>query len=250
MPRSRESLDISFTQNQLQQFAQDVDSLCVPSHIPILDHPPDRFTFLRDYVWPSRPCIIRNAILNPQSNLGNPLILTLEDLIQICGENKKGEEMKITVDVTPDGRGDCVRSVLMDTQSDGSIQKMFVKPLQVQMTLSSFRDELRKGYSNLFTKSTTAKEDEEDQRENRNEPQQTCDAQGLALLSISHSSNTLPLSQSPSIYNNLPQGVYYYSLQNNFVYVVYFLHFGIRVLCILPPTFSLLKMRSVQVLLK
>jgi len=221
--------DISFTSQQLQQFSEDVGSLCVPSHIPILDNPPDRFTFLRDYVWPSRPCIIRNAIVTHSLTQHTPLLLTLDDLI-----HHVGPDMIITVNVTPDGRGDCIRSVI--TQQDGSSmkKKMFVKPQQIEMTLTSFRDQLRKkershhgnATANSFNRnnhtnsrnaipSWTRLENEEDEKEEEQASQPIMeeprtDEQGLAIFSASTSTSTCTKTEIvPS------HGVYYYSLQNN-----------------------------------
>ena len=45
-----------------------------------------------------------NAIPSNQKD-DMPLTITLDDIIDVVGENTK-----ITVDVTPDGHGDCVRS--------------------------------------------------------------------------------------------------------------------------------------------
>lgn len=87
------------------------------------------------------------------------MTLALDDIIDHLGES-----FKITVDVTPDGHGDSVRTVayevegaetnglddvnrrgLMspDGKSKESVQKMFVKPHEQEMTVAEFRHLLR-----------------------------------------------------------------------------------------------------------
>jgi hypothetical protein len=95
----------------------------VSSHISPLE-------FCRDHVQCSRPCIIRNAILDEQTQ--SPLILALDDILEILDPYKT----ILTVDVTPDGHGDCVRT-------DGSQQELFVTPNECQMSLLEFRTRLR-----------------------------------------------------------------------------------------------------------
>lgn len=125
------------------------------------------FLYFTDYVHPKVPCIIRNAI--PSSSLNNNLLdssnnedgqlsLTLDDII-----NYVGEQIKLTVDVTPDGHGDAVRTVSYtvgdseDTEGDEPttsesfdsnhrgerLKKMFVKPHEQEMSLAEFRSLLR-----------------------------------------------------------------------------------------------------------
>jgi len=104
----------------LESFSQDVDSLWTihsnrDNNVAVLDAPPDAFTFLRDFVSMSRPCIIRNAI--PQSsrqqrhrnnetnnsftdsnNRNNgkplssvPLTLSLDELVDVCHPHPRNE---------------------------------------------------------------------------------------------------------------------------------------------------------------
>ena len=110
-----------------QKFAEDVRYLW-QKPIPILEHPPDPLTFCRDYVQASRPCIIQNAILDDS---GNPLHLTLEDILSKLGPGKI-----LTVDATPDGQGDAVR-----TTENG--EEIFVQPQERQMSLEQFLKHLR-----------------------------------------------------------------------------------------------------------
>jgi len=98
--------------------------------IPVLDSPPSPIRFLRDFVALSRPCIIRNAVADKD---GNPLTLTLEDL---------RPDVKLTVDITPDGHGDCIR--LVGDGNDKSKQ-IFVQPEQRNVTVAAFRQHLRRG---------------------------------------------------------------------------------------------------------
>jgi len=151
-------------EEQLSALSDDVGSLwCRP--IAILEHPPDSFSFLRDYVHPNVPCIIRNAI--PSNSTATttktsttattttttskhrtdkrqtPLHLTLEDILEIIGRDEE-----ITVDVTPDGHGDCVRSVRCREDfpdgTTGTMRRMFVKPHEQVMTMGEFRRCLRR----------------------------------------------------------------------------------------------------------
>eukprot|EP00980_Cylindrotheca_fusiformis_P011112 scaffold2553_cov138-Cylindrotheca_fusiformis.AAC.20 len=86
--------------------------------------------FSRDFVQCSRPCIIRNAFLDDG---GNPLLMTLDDICDVLDR----DETILSVDVTPDGHGDSVR-----TLNDGS--KLFVQPSECDMTLREFTRRLRR----------------------------------------------------------------------------------------------------------
>ena len=157
--RNKEASLRATLDNALDLLSDDVGSLWAVAQqqqgIPILDRPPSPLTFLRDYVHPSRPCIIRNCIPAQDRKVGEderPLIFTLDDLVDICDENKSAGtcseegDIMLTCDVTPDGHGDCVRSVLsLDLNHLGEPVGMFVKPEERRMTLKQFRDELRMG---------------------------------------------------------------------------------------------------------
>jgi hypothetical protein len=100
------------------------------------------------------PCIIRNAIPSPatlpeamSASSNDTLSLTVDEIVDLTGEN-----VNLTVDVTPDGHGDVVRTVLCEEISpdaDGSnkstliAKKMFVKPHEQEMSLAEFRSLLR-----------------------------------------------------------------------------------------------------------
>lgn len=132
----------------LETFSDDVSSLWCRREVAVLDKPPDAFTFLRDFVHPSVPCIIRNAIQVNRSTTSSDdaaLILTLDDII-----DRVGEDVAITVDVTPDGHGDCVRTVMDFSNSDDNnlqqsevLRQMFVKPYEQKMSIAKFRQLLR-----------------------------------------------------------------------------------------------------------
>jgi len=115
----------------------------------------------------SRPCIIRNAIPTPPSlqreckqqgkvlekQKNHPLRLTLDDLVELAAQDGD-EEMILTVDSTPDGHGDCVRTVWpndnqrnqrIEVKNTRKLKKMFVKPEEKKMSLTTFRKLLRKG---------------------------------------------------------------------------------------------------------
>jgi len=164
--------------NQLESFHEDVQYLWTPpcggNTIPVqvYDEPPSSFNFLRNHVSVSRPCIIRNSILvhNDHDDDGSstrnwndvvvPLQMTLDDLVQQFPDNNKNDDNDndessslpsplplLTVDVTPDGHGDCLRNVVVpsSTKTKEVTRKVFVKPLEREMTLSTFRRHLRRG---------------------------------------------------------------------------------------------------------
>ena len=81
------------------------------------------------------PCIIKQAFLDAEAQA---FALTLDDIVR-----RVGEEANITVDVTPDGHGDCVRSVSLEGQPLHQ-RRMFVKPHERNMEIGKFRDLLRK----------------------------------------------------------------------------------------------------------
>ncbi len=132
----------------LETFSDDIGSLwCRP--LAILEQPPDAFTFLRDFVHPNVPCIIKNAIKSGD----DALRLSLDDII-----DSVGEDVLLTCDVTPDGHGDCVRNVLdcsinttnnndcESKRTKATVRKAFVKPHEQQMSIAEFRQLLRKDY--------------------------------------------------------------------------------------------------------
>ena len=143
-------------ENSLETLSDDVGSLwCRP--ISVYEFPPDAFTFLRDCVHPNVPCIIKNAITTSTSCDGggitaSPLTLTLDNIVDYVGE-----DTFLTVDVTPDGHGDCIRSVSSSEpsavandnnhtkqRSHQHHQRMFVKPYEKRMEIGKFRDMLRR----------------------------------------------------------------------------------------------------------
>ena len=146
----------------LAAFSDDVGGLwCRP--IAVLEHPPDSITFLRDYVHPNIPCVINNTIPS-NNNDDTPLTMTLDDVIDIVGE-----KTKITVDVTPDGHGDCIRSVVEEANSstDGHHKKntqqhrMFVKPHEQSMEMRQFRIMLRRCEGSSKSSHNTKEEDKD-----------------------------------------------------------------------------------------
>jgi Cupin-like domain len=148
------------TTEALESYCEDVAYLWTRSHtIPVLEVPPSPLQFLRDHVAMSRPCIIRNTILcngkgaeqAEEQQQQQPLTLSLDELVELADPN-----LLLTVDVTPDGHGDCLRMVKQQQQQqqqpatsgrdgdeESSILAMFVKPQEQQLTLSEFRTLLR-----------------------------------------------------------------------------------------------------------
>lgn len=123
----------------VESFSDDVKHLWCPRSVPVLEQPPPPETFYREYVSTSTPCIIRNAILNKDDQ--NSLSITLDELCQ-QQQQQEEDDLVVTVDVTPDGHGDCVRTV--QQHDDDGRKRMFVKPQEQKMTLNEFRDRLRR----------------------------------------------------------------------------------------------------------
>lgn len=168
-----ESPPLAATHENLASFHEDVQYLWC-SDIPVYENPPSALHFLRNHVALSRPCIIRNSILasgdtqraaddnaatSEEMEGKVPLTMTLDDLVQFFpnvredrndGANdtppRDSQLPTLCVDVTPDGHGDCLRRV---ATVDGNIseeeEKVFVKPLELEMSLSDFCSRLRKG---------------------------------------------------------------------------------------------------------
>ena len=178
------------TTEALESYSEDVACLWTAGYsIPILEKPPSSLVFLRDYVAMSRPCIMRNTILvsnnkggkaaepaafsgkeveeegqsqqQQQHHYQKPLTLSLDELVALADPN-----LLLTVDVTPDGHGDCLRMVKQQQQQTqpattttttsgeeeqeeedesnvARIQAMFVKPQECPLKLSDFRSRLR-----------------------------------------------------------------------------------------------------------
>ena len=174
---SRPPEQLVATKETLEAFSDDVASLwCGFGAIPVLDEPPSALTFLRDFVSPSRPCIIRNALLvrdnhhstpgdpfpfemvkqqqngNNNNNNNNdsshfhpdqrqdnvrPLQFSLDDLVEM------DPQLELVVDASPDGEADVVRTVI--DHATGKHHRLFVTPEQRRMTLADFRKQLRQG---------------------------------------------------------------------------------------------------------
>mmetsp|Transcript_512 Transcript_512/g.1228 ORF Transcript_512/g.1228 Transcript_512/m.1228 type:complete len:481 (-) Transcript_512:462-1904(-) len=159
------------TGETLESFQEDVQYLWCPSDIPVYEEPPSAIDFLRKHVAMSRPCIIRNSIIaggksrrgqdekpqgdtGPRQNATGPLQLTLDDLVRcvragnegsVDGSVDGGSSMPpLCVDVTPDGHGDCLRKVIIDNETT-TAEKVFVKPMGRNMTISNFCRRLRRG---------------------------------------------------------------------------------------------------------
>jgi hypothetical protein len=113
--------------------------------IQTYDNPPSGLDFLRNHVAVSRPCIIRNAIKDDAN--GQPLHITLDDLLEWQ------PHLTLNVNVTPDGHGDCLRRVTtticdernnsQDETNEKSTDEIFVKPMEVEMSIVEFVHRLR-----------------------------------------------------------------------------------------------------------
>jgi jumonji domain-containing protein 7 len=156
--------------------------------ITVLEMPPGSLQFLRDFVAPSRPCIIRNAILNQQSF--SPITTTLDELAEAF------PDLLLQVDVTPDGHGDCLRKVRR--RDEVGIQNVLVQPLQQTMSMSEFRMRLRQNQTNLLSSQATL----DDER-----------TQEQAIMDRIFDTQQSPSGLASSMPS--PPGVVYYSRQND-----------------------------------
>jgi hypothetical protein len=197
LPSRRHNIEVLVASMEaLKSYSDDVQYLWCPRAIPILDQPPSSISFLRDHVARSVPCIIRNAIMTKQGTSGlhdesRTLSLTLDDLVETFREQCQDDTV-LTVDVTPDGHADCVRTVEQgDTQ-----KRMFVKPEERQMTIGEFRDELRSGRQ-VASKCTHVLDTDEN---------------GRAIFSLGHSSEREMLPQTVPLSSG-SDAVLYYSRQ-------------------------------------
>lgn len=178
---------LAATHENLESFHEDVQYLWC-SDITVYEYPPSALHFLRNHVAVSRPCIIRNSILvdggTQQATDGNagtskevkeklPLTMTLDDLVRLfpnvqedkgVGANDAPPQLvqlpPLCVDVTPDGHGDCLRRVTaVDESISEEEEKMFVKPLELKMSLSDFCSRLRKGRAKQQEHQQNSRED-------------------------------------------------------------------------------------------
>lgn len=133
-PRDSSSPRISVSSTNLEAFADNIQFLWTQK-VQTLSTPPNPLQFSRDFVQCSRPCIIQNCILNEERK---PLTISLDEICDVLNP----DETMLTVDVTPDGLGDCVR-----VTSDDHIE-MFVQPKEYEMSLSEFRRRLRAKHRN------------------------------------------------------------------------------------------------------
>jgi peptidyl-lysine (3S)-dioxygenase / protease len=112
-----------------EEVYEKISELCsdywVPRQIKVLENPTP-FEFLRDAVSCYEPCIIRGAI-DHWPILHN----TLDELFSIYDNDDKNESKRVKVNITPDGHGDCVKTI------DGV--RTFVYPAETEMTLTAFK---------------------------------------------------------------------------------------------------------------
>lgn len=124
------------SQEAVETFVEDVGLLWCPGTITVLDAPPTTVQFLRDFVALSRPCIIKNAIVAKQEEkaaAAAAVALSLDALVE------QNPDLLLTVDVTPDGHGDCIRRVMDNVEE----LRIFVQPAQRTITVADFRQKLR-----------------------------------------------------------------------------------------------------------
>lgn len=118
-------------QEAVDQFVENVSDLWIPSvqNVPRLVGIPD--DFYKEYVSVSRPCILQSAL--PMDDCS----VCLEELV------RSHPSLVVTVDITPDGHGDCIRRVKHCSGDTSSCRRCFVTPKEVSMTLESFYERLK-----------------------------------------------------------------------------------------------------------
>lgn len=141
VPMQKNEIGLIAPTPALDSLSEDVTFLWLSGQasIPVYDEVPSSLVFLRDHVALSRPCIIRNAVLDKSENKC-PLHLTLDDLVD------SDPTLSLVVDVTPDGQGDCLRLAQHQTlgcKHKENSQRTFVKPFEHRMSISEFRSCLR-----------------------------------------------------------------------------------------------------------
>ena len=245
----------------LEHFSDTVASLWMSS-IPRLSHPPTALDFLRDHVAPSRPCIIQNAIRcqagdnnsnnnnnNSSSNNNNqgrrPLLLTVDDIVQRLQQpdaTRPEQSIQITVDVTPDGHGDCLRWVegtralkpplQSPKQENDPIvthpepvvpetnhrQQVFVQPEERIMSLVEFRDQLRQGCPENAIGGARDKRDTWSSRSKRGAVEDRVFRQSVKNQPLEHLQSNCGGDDADDGNGNNPNnrpGVPYYSRQND-----------------------------------
>ena len=183
MSKEEDDLELVAPRQALEEFSDSVASLWCPAVVPIIEQDLSSLEFCRDFVSKSRPCILRNTIMG-----GAKLPRwTVEDIQQLCGD-----DLEITVNVTPDGHGDAIRTIsTVEDCCNNKEDPTFVLPEERRMSMSDFVTALR---STPVDHATTAE----------------VDSNGLPILQAMTEDGASKLS----IIDN-PNSVYYYSMQND-----------------------------------
>jgi jumonji domain-containing protein 7 len=165
---SREALDA---------FSDNVSSLWLTFVVPIVERETTSLEFCRDFVSKSRPCILRNTAMG----LSLPS-WTVGDVQALCGN-----ELKVTVNVTPDGHGDSIRTVRLVSEHSQPqvVERAFVLPEERNMRLHDFVEALR-----------------DEKAEPSQQAREEVDSSGLSILN----------QEEEAVTSNC---VYYYSMQND-----------------------------------
>ena len=217
------------SEEALDAFSDNVSSLWSPSTIPVVEplHSLSTLEFCRDFVGRSRPCILRDTSTST-SALAVPSLprWTVDDIQKICGD-----ELEITVNVTPDGHGDAIRTIVARKSGEDYIkcsdidgirhEQVFLLPEERRMQMSSFVRALRaKGLETPSSVVENAGHHHGDDAAHWHELNQL-DAEGLPMLfgttRITHAGHTAVTldrsSQSSTAIGD--DNVFYYSLQND-----------------------------------
>mmetsp|Transcript_414 Transcript_414/g.665 ORF Transcript_414/g.665 Transcript_414/m.665 type:complete len:257 (-) Transcript_414:611-1381(-) len=120
----------------LKSLSSDTSSFWTSGRVPRLSRVPSGRYFYKKFVSRSVPCVVSvgDGTSRRRKGAGRiphmPAGLTVDDLMRVMGQ-----DAEVTVDLTPDGRGDCVRNVEGRT---GDAERMFLRPMEVTMTMGDF----------------------------------------------------------------------------------------------------------------
>ncbi len=130
----------------LRAAAQEGRQLYLGTRVPCLAEPPSPTAFLRDWVGPRRPCVVRGALEEwdcvKDGRWGRPAYL-----------REKLAGRTVTISLTPDGRADAVRRFAGDGAggvappgaAGAGSREYFVLPDDHQLEIGAFLDHLREG---------------------------------------------------------------------------------------------------------
>ena len=214
----------------LDAFSDNVSSLWAPSTIPIIEplHRLSALEFCRDFVGRSRPCILQDTSVSTSSQLHTPPLprWSVDDIQRLCGD-----DLEITVNVTPDGHGDAIRTIgarkrdddnIIDTDIEENLhEQVFLLPEERRMRMSSFVRALRaKGTETPSTDAADsgyrhAEDVDHRHQQNQLDPEYLTTLHGISHVTPAGHKIVILDQASQTDTANGDNSVFYYSLQND-----------------------------------